>query len=160
MDAIALQLEQSVDAAVSASFAWRFRTDITTWIDPPASFVLDGPFVTGVQGTTVMPGQEPRHWWIRDVQPGRSFVIEMPLERATLCFRWRFDALSERRTRVTQQIELSGSNAANYVEQVREAFGSTLEGGMNRVVAEMVAAAQATDPTENDTHRTSSATGA
>jgi hypothetical protein len=98
MNDIALQLEQSVEADVSPAFAWRFRTDVATWIDPPAQFVLDGPFVPGAQGTTVLPGQEPRHWWIRDVHPGRSFVIEMPLEQAMLCFRWRFDPLSEQRT--------------------------------------------------------------
>jgi hypothetical protein len=146
MDDIALELEYSVEADASLAFVWRFRTDMTTWIDPPARFALDGPFADGAQGTTVMPGQEPFHWSIRDVRPGESFVIEMPLEQATLRFRWRFEALSERRTRMTQRLELSGRNAGAYVQQVRAAFESNLADGMRRIATEMAAAEKAAQP--------------
>jgi hypothetical protein len=142
MDENALALVHSVEAAVSPSFAWSFRTDITTWIDPPATFALDGPFVAGARGTTTIPGQPPLSWHIREVLPGKSFLIEMPLEQATLCFLWQFDALSERRTRVTQRIQLSGSNAGAYVEQLR-AVESNLPGAMQRTAATMAAAEQA-----------------
>ena len=64
----------------------------------------------------------------------------MRLDQATLCFLWRFDGLSERRTKVTQRIELSGSNAGAYVRQVQAGFGSNLSHGMQRLAAEMVAA--------------------
>jgi hypothetical protein len=144
MHEIALQLEHSVEADVSPSFAWGFRTDVTNWSDPPATFALDGPFAAGAQGTTFMPGQEPLHWRIREVWPGTSFLIEMPLDDATLCFLWRFDALSERRTKMTQRIELSGSNADAYVPQVRAGFGSNLSQGMQRIAADMAAAENAT----------------
>jgi hypothetical protein len=140
MDEIALQLEHSVEADVSPSFAWSFRTDIRNWNDPPATFALDGPFAAGARGTTVLPGQEPFHWCIREVQPGKSFLIEMQLDHATLCFLWCFDALSERRTKVTQRIELSGSNADAYARQVQASFESNLSDGMQRIAAEMVAA--------------------
>jgi hypothetical protein len=143
MDEIALQLEHSVVADVSPSFAWNFRTDITNWSDPPAQFALDGPFAAGAQGTTALPGQELLHWSVRDVQPRKSFLIEMQLDHATLCFLWRFDALSERRTKITQQIELSGSNAGAYVGQVEAGFGSNLSDGMQRIAAEMAAAEKA-----------------
>jgi Polyketide cyclase / dehydrase and lipid transport len=144
MDEIALQLEHSVEADVSPAFAWNFRTDITNWNDPPAEFALDGPFAAGAQGTTAMPGQEPFHWCIQAVQPGKSFLIEMQLDHATLCFLWRFEALSERRTKITQRIELSGSNAGAYVGQVQAGFGSNLSDGMQRIAAEMAAAERAT----------------
>jgi len=36
MDDIELIAEHSVEVAVSLDFAWRFRTDIATWDDPPA----------------------------------------------------------------------------------------------------------------------------
>jgi Polyketide cyclase / dehydrase and lipid transport len=137
---IAWELEHSVEADVSPSFAWSFRTDIRNWNDPPAQFSLDGPFAAGARGTTLVPGQEPFHWCIREVQPGKSFLIEMPLEQATLSFLWRFDGLSERRTKVTQRIELSGSNAVAYAGQVQAGFGSNLSDGMRRLAAEMVAA--------------------
>jgi Polyketide cyclase / dehydrase and lipid transport len=144
MDDIALELECSVEADASPAFVWRFRTDITTWIDPPARFALDGPFADGAHGTTVMPEQEPFHWRIRDVRPGRSFVIEILLDRATIRVFWRFDALSVRTTKMTQRIELSGSNAGAYVNQVRDAFGATLSDGMQRIAAQMAAAEKAT----------------
>jgi hypothetical protein len=87
-----------------------------------------------------MPGQEPLVWWIRDVQPGRSFTIELPQDRATIRFEWQFSAVSERRTTITHRISLSGSNADTYREQVATGFGANLAAGMKRVVASMVAA--------------------
>ncbi len=67
----------------------------------------------------------------------------MQLDHATLCFQWRFDALSERRTKITQEIELSGSNAGAYVGQVQAGFASNLSDGMQRLAAEMATAGKA-----------------
>ena len=44
--------EQSVDADVAVPFAWQFMTDVGNWSDPPAEFVLEGPFAPGTRGTT------------------------------------------------------------------------------------------------------------
>lgn len=140
MNRIALHLEHSVESEVSLEFAWNFRTDIANWNDPPADFALEGPFVAGSRGTTLLPGQEPLHWTIREVRPGESFTLELPLDKATLTFEWLFDALSEQRTRVTQKIVLSGDNAAAYAEQVEAGFSPTLAEGMKRIAAEMAAA--------------------
>jgi hypothetical protein len=133
-------LEYSIESGVGLAFAWRFRTDLTTWDDPPAQFQLDGPFAEGSSGKTLMPGQEPLVWRIRDVEPGRSFTIEMPLDRATLQFEWRLTPISERRTKLTQRVLLSGNNAAAYREQVRTGFGVNLAAGMERIAASMEAA--------------------
>jgi hypothetical protein len=88
----------------------------------------------------VLPGQEPLRWHIRDVRPGRSFLIEMPLDRAVLAFEWLFDALSDRRTRITQRIVLSGDNATAYAPQVRAGFGLTVADGMKRIADTMASA--------------------
>jgi Polyketide cyclase / dehydrase and lipid transport len=140
MSGIALQLEHSIDAEVSPEFAWKYRTDIANWNDPPARFTLDGPFIAGSRGTTLLPGQQPLHWSIREVRPVRSFVLEMRLDRAMLTFEWCFDALSERKTRVTQRIVLSGDNAAAYAEQVEAGFRPGLADGMKRIATAMAAA--------------------
>ena len=137
----ALTLEQWIEADVSPAFAWRYRTDIGTWDDPPATFRLDGPFVEGVRGTTLMPGQDPIVWWVRDVRPERSFAIEMPLDGAALRFDWYFAPIGDRRTRLTQRITLTGTNAAAYRDPVAAGFGATLQPGMKRLAAAMVAAA-------------------
>ena len=77
-----LVLEHSIEADVSPAFAWTFRTDITTWSDPLATFQLDGPFAEGSRGLTLMPGQEPLAWWIRDVRPGQSIEGLTPAKSA------------------------------------------------------------------------------
>lgn len=140
MEPIALQLEHSVEAEVSPASAWRFRTDIANWNDPPAVFSLDGPFVEGARGTTTLPGREPLHWRVTQVHPLKSFVMEMPLDSATLTFEWRFDELAPGRTMLTQHILLAGDNAQSYAAQVEAAFGPTLADGMRRIAAEMAAA--------------------
>jgi len=136
-----LRLEHSVEVDVSLSFAWKHRTDITTWKDPPATFGLDGPFAAGSRGTTLLPNQAPLHWLIREVHPQKSFVIEMPLDRAIFASEWRLESVSERRTKMTQSITLSGENANAYVAQVEAGFGPTLSEGMNKIASEMSAAA-------------------
>jgi len=141
-DAIAYQLEYSVEADVTPSFAWNWRTDIVNWSDPPAQFLLDGPFDTGSWGTTLFPGQAPLRWQIRDVRPGRSFVIDMPLDRALLSFEWTFDAVSEGRTRITQRIVLTGDRATVYATDVQASFGSTLADGMTRIAEGMTRASE------------------
>jgi hypothetical protein len=135
-------MEASIEADVSPQFAWKFRSDISTWKDPPAKFVLDGPFAEGSRGSTLMPGQEPLAWWIRDVMPEDSFAIEMPLDRAILRFEWQFMAIAERRTLLTHRIILLGSNASEYREQVEAGFSSTLEPGLRRIAESMVDAAK------------------
>jgi hypothetical protein len=140
MTHIVCQLEHTVEAEVSPSFAWNWRTDVNNWNDPPAQFQLDGPFAKGAWGSTRVPGQEPIRWQIRDVRPGNSFIIDMPLDRAVLSFEWVFHAVSNRRTRITQRIVLSGDNAIAYADQVRAGFGSTLSDGMKRIADALVKA--------------------
>jgi hypothetical protein len=137
MDGNLRHLEHSVEVGVSATFARNFLTDISNWDDPPARFTLEGPFAAGTQGATELPGQEPLRWRLLEVQEGERYTTEMRLDRAVLRFEWRFEALSERRTRLTQQIMLNGENAAAYIGQVEAGFGSNLAAGMQRIAAAM-----------------------
>lgn len=143
MGEIALQLEYSVEADASPAFAWRFLTDVANWNDPPARFALDGLFEVGSCGATLLPGQEPLHWRIRDVLPGKSFALQLQLDRAMLAFEWYFDESPGHRTKLTQHIVLSGDNAGAYAEQVEAGFGTNLPDGMGRVAAEMAASEKA-----------------
>jgi hypothetical protein len=67
----------------------------------------------------------------------------MQLDRATLSFEWRFDAVADRRTRLSQRIVLAGDNAAAYAPQVQATFGENLPDGMNRIAQAIAAAASA-----------------
>jgi hypothetical protein len=146
MNNIACELEHSVEADVSPSFAWNWRTDVKNWDDPPAHFQLDGPFASGSRGTTLLPGQAPLRWHIGEVRTGRFFTIEMPLDRAVLSFEWRFDAVSDCRTRITQRIVLLGDNATAYATQVSSQFGLTLAAGMKRIADAMESAQRSAEP--------------
>ena len=138
-EADALALDGAVDADVPVAVAWAHRTSVANWSDPPATFSLDGPFVTGASGTTHLPGADPIRWTITDVQPGQSFALEIPVEGAALSFVWEFHGLGQDRTRLVQRIRLAGPNAAAYVEQVRAGFGATLADGMRRIAADLEA---------------------
>ena len=140
MPGIVWQIEHTVEAEVSATFAWSFWSNVSNWNDPPNEFVLDGPFAAGSVGTTRMPGQDPILWRIQDVVPGTGATIEMELDRATVAFRWRFEAMSETRTKLIQRITLEGENAAAYVGHLDAAFG-TLPEGMQRIAAAMTRSA-------------------
>jgi hypothetical protein len=141
MNEIAWQLEHSVETDASPGFAWSYLTDVRNWNDPPAEFMLDGPFAAGSQGTTLMPGQEPVRWHLSEVQAGQSYTIETDLQGATLSFRWRFDAVSDRTTRLTQRIVLTGPNAAAYAEDIERSFGANLQSGMERIATTIATAA-------------------
>ena len=130
---VAYRLEHSIEVEVSLSFAWNWRTDITTWDDPPAQFHLDGPFASDSWGTTLFPGREPVRWQIREVRPGVGFIIDVPRDGAVVSFEWLFDAVSNHQTRITQHIVLCGTNAQAYVNEVHAGFGSTLADGMKKI---------------------------
>jgi hypothetical protein len=134
------QLEHAIEVQVNRTFAWNWRTDVRNWDDPPAQFRLEGPFVEGTWGTTLLPGQEPVRWQIRELRPEQSFVLEMPLDGATLSFEWRFEIVSDRRTRVTQRIVLTGDNSAAFATQVQAGFEPNLASGMQRIATAMEAA--------------------
>jgi hypothetical protein len=143
MTAAGWACQQSVDVDVPVSFAWRYMTDIRNWNDPPAEFTLEGPFEEGSRGTTLLPAGRPILWTIRRVDAGRAYTIDASssLERAELLVHWRFDPLSDKKTRLTQRIELFGDNAGAYVDQISAAFEPHLEAGMRRVADLMMRAA-------------------
>ncbi len=138
----AWECQCSVECDVPVSFAWQYMTDVSNWSDPPAEFALDGPFAAGSRGTTRMPGQPLAAWLIRDLDSGKSYTIEGGsfLERALMLFHWRFDALPDGRTRLTQRMELRGENAATYIDEIRAGFGPNLEPGMRRIAGNIARA--------------------
>ena len=129
----AWEFVHSVDCKATRRFAWSYWTNVANWNDPPAKFHLDGPFEAGSRLTTTLPDQT-WHSTIRDVHPDREALIEMQLTDAVLSFHWRFEALAEDRTRITQQLALLGANAKSFVAQVT-IFEESVPAGMNKVVA-------------------------
>jgi hypothetical protein len=138
-NAPAWECQRSVEADVSVSFAWQYMTNVSNWSDPPAEFELDGPFAAGSRGTTRMPGQPPNTWMIRDVDSGRAYTLEGGsfLDGAVLLCHWRFDPVSNSRTRLTQRLELWGENAATYIDGIRSGFEPNLEPGMKNIAEAM-----------------------
>jgi hypothetical protein len=139
MTDVAWEMTHSVDAEVSAAFAWRYWTDITNWDDPPAKIALEGPFAAGTQGITRLPGQDPLRWSIREVTAPEGATIEMPLDGAALSFQWQFAGLTDGRTRITQRVVLQGEKAETYLPHA-SAFATNIPGGMKKIGATMAAA--------------------
>ena len=134
--------QQSVDVHVPLAFAWGYMTDIRNWNDPPAEFVLDGPFVAGARGTTSMPGRPPVFWTIDTVDPGHAYTIRSSVsDGVSMLFHWRFEASSSDVTTLSQRLELGGEDADGHVSDIRSAFESNLEPGMHRIARMMEAAA-------------------
>ncbi len=74
---------------------------------------------------------------------GDSFAIEMPLDHATLRFEWHLAAISERRTKLTHRVILTGDNMEAYRKQVAIEFGANLAAGLVKMAQSMVAAENA-----------------
>jgi hypothetical protein len=107
---VAYQFQHSVEARVSREAAWRFWTRVENWVlDAGIEWVtLDGPFEAAVRGTTKTRGADLVQWEIAEMSEGETAVIEIPLPGAAARFAWKFEELVEERTRLTQQITLSG----------------------------------------------------
>jgi hypothetical protein len=136
---IAWETRHSVEAKANVEFAWRYWTDVRNWDDPPARFEFAGPFVTGARGLTHLPGQAPIEWFVRDVAPGTEASVEIPVDGATMLFRWRFEPTGEGRTQLTQRIILRGEKAGNYLSYAK-ALEENLPVGMKKMASAIEAA--------------------
>ena len=130
---LAWQFQHSVDCNASRQFAWRYWTNIANWSEAPASIHLDGPFDVGSRLTTNLPSQT-LHSVIREVVKDREAIIDMQLPDAIFSFHWKFESLSDERTRITQRLILSGPNAEAFVAQASILEQSAPE-GMKKLVA-------------------------
>jgi len=138
--AAAWEMTHSVETDAPPDVAWKYWTNIENWIDPPAEFELDGPFVEGARGITRIPGQAPMHWVIRDMRPPETATIEVQLDRASLSFAWRFAGLADGRTCLTQHVELWGEKAADYAPELDAILRVTLPEGMTKIASRMATA--------------------
>ena len=129
----AWEFQHSVDCNTPQQFAWRYWTNVANWNEPRATVQLNGPFDAGSELTTTLPGQTLRSV-IREVIEDREAVIDMQLPNATLSIHWKFEKLSEDRTRITQQFVLSGPEAAALVSQA-SVLEKTAPEGMQKLVA-------------------------
>ena len=121
-----------VECGAPRRFAWAYWTNAENWDDPPAQFEFDGPFRVGTRIKAKLPGQELESA-IREVVEGRAARIEMDVMGAVVAFAWNFLELDGERTRITQQIRLSGAGAGALVEQAK-ALEQSVPQGMARLV--------------------------
>ncbi|HKF26444.1 MAG TPA: hypothetical protein VKB24_10715 [Candidatus Acidoferrum sp.] len=127
------EVTHSVECAAPRESAWNYWTNPQNWDDPPARFAFDGPFAVGTRLTTLLPGQKLEST-IREIVCGSEALIEMDLARATVQFRWRFEALGKQRTRITQTISLGGREGASLVEQAK-VLEQSVPHGMRKLAA-------------------------
>lgn len=133
---MANQFQHSVEVGVSQEAAWSFWTNVGNWtLDAAIEWILlDGLFQAGAQGTTKTRGADLVQWEIAEMSEGERAVIEIPMPGATARFAWKFEELAEERTRLTQQITLSGDQAEMYAAQMGEGFEPGHPGGDGEAV--------------------------
>jgi len=110
--------EDTVECSVSKEFAWNFWTNVSNWtLDADIiSVQLEGPFAVGVNGVTPTKSSGRIGWRVAELQPGRA-VLEFPVPGAVARFAFTFEDV-EGRTRIRQQVSLSGEEASAYVVTV------------------------------------------
>jgi Polyketide cyclase / dehydrase and lipid transport len=136
MSTPAWEYQYSVEIDAHPEFTWLFWTNVSNWreLEPGVEFELDGPFAAGTRGSTRMPGQEPRHWLIRAVDPGRSWTQEISLPGAAFMVSMQFEDVVKGRTRITQRLWLEGDGAEAFIDDVR-LFETTTPDGLKRIAA-------------------------
>jgi len=89
----AWQAEHCVDTAASREFVWAYMSNVGMWDDPPAQFVLEGPF-------TMDPAAQRRCRASRRsigcfAMSCQEYTIEFPFDAATMYFKWTFAELAD-----------------------------------------------------------------
>ena len=133
-------LDHAEVTSADRAFVWRYLSDVGNWSDPPASFVLHGPFADGARGETRVPGGTQVAWVLRAVRPREGYATEAELEGAVLVCEWSFADEPGGGTVLRQRIGLKGPAADASAGAVREAFGASLAGGMRRIAGLLDAA--------------------
>lgn len=127
----AAQFKHTVTCNAEKSVAWTFWTEVSNWEliegDTVEWIRLDGPFAVGSKGMTKTPGQEPQHWKITQLEPEQSATIDIELPGATLHNTMRFKSIGDQ-TLITQFMQLSGPEAAEFIEGMNMLKKSTPAG--------------------------------
>jgi hypothetical protein len=135
------ELRHSVIANANRQKVWEFVSNIDNLAriegDAVESMTLDGPFQTGTRGATKMRGQAPTHWRLAEVEPPERATYEMELPGAVVLFAWKYEELSDGRTRLTQHIVLDGPGAEAFVPFMEEHFVGNVPKGMEKLAEEV-----------------------
>jgi uncharacterized protein YndB with AHSA1/START domain len=117
---------------------WAYWTDLRNHarLEPGVERIeLDGPFVAGTTGRTVVAGFT-QEWQLTDVVEGRRFAITgfTPDGAGALHFAWAFDDEGAG-TRLTQRIRASGPDVEAHLETFRQ-MEDGARAGMARLAAD------------------------
>lgn len=135
--------EHAIQCGVSVQFAWNFWTNVRNWLldADVVSIEIDGEFAAGTNGVTISKSSGKINWRIIEVVEPRKAVLEIPAPDAVARFVWTFEE-AEGRTRITQQVSLSGDQAAMYADTVGRGLQAGIPSGMRRLCEAMEAGAR------------------
>ena len=133
--------EHAVECSVAREFAWRFWSNVSNWpvVDTSVeSVTIDGPFQSGVKGSTKPRGAEAVQWQLHDVEDGHSAAVVIQLPGAALRFAWRFeDRTGSRSVRMTQRVTLEGERERDYISTAAVELEKGMPAGMQRLANAM-----------------------
>ena len=126
-----------MEAAAAPSFAFRYWANVENMTADPGveRIETDRPYLDrpGIRGKTYHTSGGSTDWVVAEVEPERRLVIDMALPDATLQFELTFEERAGGGSVLTQRVRLFGPNAAVYLEQVKEGFGTSLRDGMTKI---------------------------
>ncbi len=96
----------------------------------------DGPFAPGTTGAMKFKGQEPLHYRLVKVEPGREFVDETPVGELVVRVSHLLEPLGRGRVRITYAAEIDGPE-----EQAKE-IGAAITADFPDTIASLVALAK------------------
>lgn len=135
----AFRYTHTAEADVSAEALWSLYEDVSTWPDWDAEaewVTRDGPFATGTTGTMKFKGQDPLHYRLAKVDPGREFVDETPVGELTVRVSHLLQPLGPEKVRITYTAEIDGPE-----NEAKEA-GPLITGDFPDTISSLVAVAK------------------
>jgi hypothetical protein len=134
---------RTLETGASPDRVWSIWSDVGTWPrwNPDVlSVALDGPFVSGVQGTMTTKAGGTHAITLRDVEPGRSFELETsPIPLGRFHFACRVRPTGAGASTISQSITITGPLGALYSAMM----GPRIAEGFEPILGGLKAAAEA-----------------
>jgi len=132
------EFEATTTTAAGPQRLWELWTDVdgwSRWHPGIAAASIDGPFATGVTGTSRAPGGPPSTLRIVEVDAPRAFVSETTLRMARLRFDHEIAPDGAGGTRLTHRVRMTGPATPVFRRVLGPRFGKRLPAALEALAA-------------------------
>ena len=134
---------RTLETGASPERVWRLWSDVSTWPNwnpDVLSVAIQGPFVSGAQGTMTTKAGGTHDITLRDVDPGRSFELETsPIPLGRFHFECQVQPTPAGASTISQSITIRGPLGPLYSAMM----GPRIAEGFEPILGGLKAAAEA-----------------